>query len=108
MKFGPRKPNIKKRVKARTTGKIKRAAKKSVNPTYGKKGTGWIKDPKRAAYNKAYNKTTTRIGRASKSKNNNHEDISDWNIDSNNQNNSSCGCGCWLLIIIVFMIIYLM
>lgn len=58
MKFGPRKPNLKKRVKARTTGKIKRQVKRSVNPLYGKKGMGWVRDPKRAAYNKVYNKTT--------------------------------------------------
>lgn len=58
MKFGPRKPNFKKRIKARTTGKIKRKVKKSVNPFYGKKGMGWIKDPKKAAYNKVYQQTT--------------------------------------------------
>lgn len=58
MKFGPRKPNYKKRIKARTTGKIKRKAKRAVNPMYGKKGMGWIRDPKRAAYNKVYRKTT--------------------------------------------------
>ena len=58
MKFGPRKPNLKKRVKARTTGKIKRQVKRSVNPLYEKKGMGWVRDPKRAAYNKVYNKTS--------------------------------------------------
>lgn len=40
MKFGIRKPNIKKSIKARTTGRIKRMAKKSVNPLYGKKRHG--------------------------------------------------------------------
>ena len=59
MKFGVRKPSIKKSFKARTTGKAKRAIKKSVVPGYGKKGTGMIKNPKKATYNKAYNKTTT-------------------------------------------------
>ena len=58
MKFGMRKPSIKKSIKARTTGKIKRKMKSSIDPTYGKKGVGWIKDPKKAAYNKVYNKTT--------------------------------------------------
>lgn len=61
MKFGPRKPSLKKSVKARTTGKLKRKVKKKVVPFYGKKGTGWIKDPKKAAYNKVYNKTTFSI-----------------------------------------------
>ncbi|MCY3036492.1 MULTISPECIES: hypothetical protein [Aerococcus] len=59
MKFGPRKPSMKKRFKARTTGKVKRSLKSSVNPSYGKKGIGYIKNPKRATYNKVYNKTTT-------------------------------------------------
>ena len=58
MKFGMRKPSIKRSIKARTTGKIKRKIKSSIDPTYGKKGVGWIKDPKKAAYNKVYNKTT--------------------------------------------------
>lgn len=56
-----RKPNLKKSIKARTTGKAKRAIKKAVIPGYGKKGTGWIKDPKKAAYNKVYNKTSVSI-----------------------------------------------
>ena len=53
-----RKPSLKKSIKARTTAKYKRRLKKAVIPGYGKKGTGWIKDPKRAAYNKIYRKTT--------------------------------------------------
>lgn len=53
-----RKPNYKSRLKARTTGKMKRKVKSSIDPTYGKKGTGWVKNPKRAARNKVYNKTT--------------------------------------------------
>lgn len=36
----------------------KRTVKKAVIPGYGKKGSGWIKDPKKAAYNKVYKKTT--------------------------------------------------
>ena len=58
MKIGARKPSIKKRVTARTTGKIVRSAKRSVNPLYGKKGMGYVNDPKKAVYNKIYNKTT--------------------------------------------------
>lgn len=58
MKIGYRKPNIKKSIKARTTGKIKRKAKKAVNPFYCKKGMGYIRNPKKAVYNKVYNKTT--------------------------------------------------
>ena len=58
MKFGMRTPSIKKSIKARTTGKAKRAVKKALIPGYGKKGAGWIKNPKKAAYNKVYKKTS--------------------------------------------------
>ncbi|MGF1392535.1 hypothetical protein ACQSD2_06645 [Streptococcus infantarius] len=45
-------------MKARTTAKWKRQAKKAIISGYGKKGSGWIKNPKKAAYNKVYHKTT--------------------------------------------------
>ncbi len=54
MKFGMRKPSINKSLKARTTGKLKRSLKRAVIPGYGKKGRGWIRNPKRALYNKIY------------------------------------------------------
>jgi len=58
MKFGLRTPSLKRSFKARTTGKAKRAVKKALIPGYGKKGSGWLKNPKKAAYNKVYNKTS--------------------------------------------------
>lgn len=58
MKFGMRKPSIKKSIKARTTGKAKRKIKKALIPRYGKKGIGFIKSPKKSVYNKVYKKTT--------------------------------------------------
>lgn len=58
MKFGMRKPSIKKSLKARTTGKAKRKVKKALIPGYGKKGMGYVKNPKKAVYNKVYKKTT--------------------------------------------------
>lgn len=58
MKVGMRTPNLKKRLKANTTAKAKRAMKSAINPLYGKKGMGLINDPKKAVYNKVYNKTT--------------------------------------------------
>lgn len=58
MKFGMRKPSLKRSLKARTTGKAKRAVKKALIPGYGKKGMGWIKNPKKAAYSKIYKKTS--------------------------------------------------
>ena len=62
MKLGPRTPNIKKRVSARTTGSVTRRIKSSTSPLYSQKGMGWVKDPKRAAYNKLYNKITFGFG----------------------------------------------
>jgi len=58
MKFGLRKPSLKRSLKARTTGKAKRAVKKALISEYGKKGMGWSKNPKKAAYNKIYKKTS--------------------------------------------------
>ena len=58
VKIGLRKPSLKKSIKARTTGKLKRQVKSAINPLYGKKGMGVIRDPKKALYNKVYNKTT--------------------------------------------------
>ncbi len=62
MKIGLRKPSVKRSIKARTTGKIERSVKRAVNPLYGKKGVGYINDPKKAVYNKVYNKTTIGVG----------------------------------------------
>ncbi|KKG10307.1 hypothetical protein [Methanosarcina sp. 2.H.A.1B.4] len=61
MKFGFRKPSLKKSIKARTTGKLKRKVKKAVIPFYGKKGTGIVKNPKKAVYNKVYHRTSFSI-----------------------------------------------
>lgn len=56
-----RTPNFKKSFKARTTGKYKRRLKKAINPYYGKKGMGWLNNPRKAMYNKVYHKTTFSI-----------------------------------------------
>ncbi len=78
---------MKQSFKARTTGKVKRTIKKAVIPGYGKKGSGWIKNPKKAAYNKAYAKTTKRLfpsffrlGKTSKKKNSKQAATADYNI----------------------------
>ncbi|CAG5915091.1 phage protein [Streptococcus pneumoniae] len=52
MKIGMRKPSLTRSLKARTTSKWKRQAKKAIIPGYGKKGMGWVKNPKKAMYNK--------------------------------------------------------
>lgn len=55
MKFGIRKPSIKKSISARTSPK--RIIKNSLGLN-APKGMGWITNPKKAAYNKVYNKTS--------------------------------------------------
>lgn len=58
MKIGLRKRSFKKSFKAMTTGRIKRKLKSTINPLYGKKNMGLIKNPERAIKNKIYHKTT--------------------------------------------------
>ena len=53
MKFGVRTPSLKKSISARTTGRAKGSIKKTLIPGYGKKGRGWITDPKKATHKKS-------------------------------------------------------
>lgn len=55
MKFGFRTPSIKKRIAARTS--VKRVVRQNMG-LKAPKGLGWLTDPKKAAYNKVYNKTS--------------------------------------------------
>lgn len=55
MKLGYRKPSIKKRVAAKTS--VKRYVRHSLG-IKAPRGWGWLTNPKRAAYNRVYNKTT--------------------------------------------------
>ena len=57
MKFGIRKPSLKRSLKAATTGRMKRTVKKAINPMYGRKGMG-ASHPKKAAYNRVYSKSS--------------------------------------------------
>lgn len=61
MKFGMRTPSLKRSISARTTGRAKRTVKRALLPGYGKKGMGWLRNPRKAAYNKIYHKTTFSI-----------------------------------------------
>lgn len=84
MKFGFRTPNLEKKLKAKTTGAVKRKVKSAVNPLYGKKGIGIITDPKKALYNKIYNKTTIdplKMGNSTKHKVTDSEEYGDFEID---------------------------
>lgn len=97
MKIGMRKPSIKKSISARTTGRAKRAVKKAVIPGYGKKGSGWIKNPKKAAYNKVYNKTTFSVNdiakTASSSKSKRYSAVSSNNAYQNEISAKCPNCG---------------
>lgn len=60
MKFGIRRPSLRKRVAARTSWK------RVVRHNLGLKaprGYGWITNPKKAAYNRVYNRTTVGLGK---------------------------------------------
>lgn len=61
MKFGIRRPNLKSRLRARTTGKLKRKVNRSLIPFYGRRGMGWVKNPRKAAYGWAYRRTTASV-----------------------------------------------
>lgn len=56
---GLRKPSVSKSISARTTGRVKRSVKRAANPFYGKRGTGFITNPKRSVKNAVYHRTTT-------------------------------------------------
>ncbi|WP_445341825.1 hypothetical protein [Bifidobacterium sp. ESL0827] len=61
MKIDMRAPSPRRSFKARTTGKWKRQAREALIPGYGRKCMGWIRNPRKAAYNKIYRKTTFSI-----------------------------------------------
>jgi len=58
MKFGIRKPSLKKSFSARTSSLFTRTIKRALIPGYGKKGIGWLTNPKKALYNRVYNSLT--------------------------------------------------
>ncbi len=55
MKFGFRTPSLNKRIAARTS--VKRAVQNSLG-LKAPRGYGWITNPKKAAYNRVYSRTT--------------------------------------------------
>ena len=57
MKFGIRKPSLKKKLAARTS--FKRVVRHQLG-FKAPRGYGWITNPKKAAYNRVYNKTSVR------------------------------------------------
>ncbi|NQX68502.1 hypothetical protein HQN90_20460 [Paenibacillus alba] len=55
MKFGFRTPSLKKRIAARTSLKRQVVHRLGVKMP---RGYGWLRSPKKAVYNKVYNRTT--------------------------------------------------
>jgi hypothetical protein len=55
MKFGFRKPSLKKRIAARTS--VKRVVRHNLG-LKAPRGLGWVTNPKKAAYNRIYNRST--------------------------------------------------
>lgn len=55
MKFGPRRPSLRGRIAARTS--LKRYVRQSLG-LKAPRGCGWLTNPRRAAYNRVYNRTT--------------------------------------------------
>jgi len=58
MKFGIRTPSLRRSIRARTTGALTRSVKRAINPLYGRRGMGWVRNPRKALYNKVYHKTS--------------------------------------------------
>jgi hypothetical protein len=59
LKFGFRTPSLKKRIAARTSWK--RVVRHSLG-LKAPRGWGWLTNPKKAAYNRVYNRTTMGCG----------------------------------------------
>ena len=59
MKFGMRKPSLAKMFAARTSPK--RIVKNALG-LRAPRGWGWLTNPKKAAYNRVYNRTTFSVG----------------------------------------------
>lgn len=80
MRFGVRIPSLKKRVAARTS--LKRVVRHSMGLKMPR-GTGMFTNPKRAVYNKIYNRTSVSIGSLGHTRSSNHRHISpvqdNWN-----------------------------
>ncbi|MGF7396755.1 hypothetical protein [Thermoanaerobacterium thermosaccharolyticum] len=64
MKYGIRKPNLKKSIAARTS--VKRFIRHNLG-IKAPRGYGWLTNPKKAAYNRIYNRTSISLFKLLKS-----------------------------------------
>lgn len=85
MRFGIRKPSIKRRIAARTSWK--RAVRHNMG-LKAPRGWGWFTNPKKAAYNRVYNRTSVSVDRIGRG--------------------SSCCCGLFALTIPVSLLLILL
>lgn len=91
-----RKPSLKASFKARTTGRAKRAVKRAIIPGYGKKGTGFIKNPKRSMYNAVYHRTSIDTLKPIKNKKR--------TTQSQGSQQSSSSCLWWIFWIVILIL----
>lgn len=91
-----RKPSLKASFKARTTGRAKRAVKRAIIPGYGKKGTGFIKNPKRSMYNAVYHRTSIDTLKPVKNKKR--------TIQGQGSQQSSSSCLWWIFWIVILIL----
>lgn len=85
MKFGIRKPSLKRRVAARTSWKRQLRHRAGLKAP---RGLGWATNPKKAAYNRVYNRTSVSVDRLVKRR--------------GRKGNGGCG---GLLVIVVILVI---
>lgn len=92
MKFGTRMPSLTKRIAARTSWK------RYVRHGLGVKaprGMGWLTNPRKAAYNRVYNRTSFSV-----------ESLFGGGKRRSKPHNAGCGgCGCLLAIIAILAVI---
>lgn len=91
-----RKPSLKASFKARTTGRAKRVVKRAIIPGYGKKGTGFIKNPKRSMYNAVYHRTSIDTLKPIKNKKR--------TIQGQGSQQSSSSCLWWIFWIVILIL----
>lgn len=92
MKFGIRKPSLRRRIAARTSWK--RAVRHSLG-LKAPRGWGWLTNPKKAAYNRLYNRTSISIDRLLKT----------GKRRSRKRTPGMSGSGCLVVIIVILAII---
>ena len=88
MKFGIRVPSLKRRISARTSWK------RHMRHSMGLKvprGMGWLTNPKKAAYNRIYNRTSISVDRLFRG--------------SPRRGKANGGCGCLLAIVVALVVI---